>query len=73
MLKELLVFAILGANLLQASYALQYPPTPHPPLSAGTPRKPVPQSPAGSPRRFKGFTPTVRLCHTTIINILTLW
>ena len=53
---ELLVFVVLGANLLQASYALQYPPTPYPSLAGGTPRKLVPQSPAGSPRPLKGLT-----------------
>ncbi|KAI0792198.1 hypothetical protein C8Q75DRAFT_624480 [Abortiporus biennis] len=58
---ELLVFGVLGFNMLQASYALQYPPVSQPLLSApNTPAKPkpTPKSPAvASPRRLKGFTP----------------
>jgi len=52
---ECFILGVMGVNILQASYALQYPPTPHPPMSASTPAKAPfsPQSPqASTPRRL---------------------
>ncbi|KAI0078729.1 hypothetical protein K474DRAFT_1683688 [Panus rudis PR-1116 ss-1] len=57
---ETFVLAVLGMNILQASYALQYPPTSAPPLASasrpGTPRY-NPQSPPGKTPRKLGITP----------------
>ena len=50
---------VMGMNVLQASYALQYPPTPLPPPP--TPAKSMPTTPKSPPqRRLAAFTPTVR-------------
>ncbi|KAH8104117.1 hypothetical protein BXZ70DRAFT_685073 [Cristinia sonorae] len=52
---ECLALGVMGVNILQASYALQYPPTQHPVMSAPTPTKSAfaPQSPQNAtPRRL---------------------
>lgn len=54
---ETLMLAVLGTNIVQCSYALQYPSTKiRPPPS--TPTKFMPQSPASKTPRRLGITPT---------------
>ncbi|EKM50056.1 uncharacterized protein PHACADRAFT_264558 [Phanerochaete carnosa HHB-10118-sp] len=58
-LSELCVLGILGLNVLQASYALRFPPAPL--FSVPTPAKSTPATPKSLPqRRLGAFTPTVR-------------